>query len=223
LPPKRACLPAAAAQAWVFAALDDEEASVLYYSLAFIYALPYLANGFELDAFALLALLICVVHVQVWAAGTSRSRAEGCIHGGLASADRGGSASEAGGVLPARTSTPPSRIRTPPPFLFPAHHAYASSAPPPPLQLERVAQTEPVEVELPSVLRRLVGGIPQAVRSLGRYSSRLGTQVGGRTRSAEEAAKRRPDRCSRRSPSRAPDARDACSLHARPSRLPLTA
>jgi hypothetical protein len=109
----------------VFAALDDEEAYLLYYSLAFIYALPYVANGFELDGFALLSLLICALHVQ----------------------------------------------------------------------LERIAQTEPVEVELPSVLRRLVGGIPKAVRSLGRYSSRLGTELGGRTRSAEEARKRRPDRC----------------------------
>lgn len=109
----------------MFAALDDEEAYLLYYSLAFIYALPYVANGFELDGFALLSLLICTLHIQ----------------------------------------------------------------------LERIAQTEPVEVELPSVLRRLVGGIPKAVRSLGRYSSRLGTELGGRTRSAEEARKRRPDRC----------------------------
>ena len=56
-------------QAWVFAALDDEEASTLYYSLAFIYALPYLGNGFELDGFALLSLAICILHVQVggWA------------------------------------------------------------------------------------------------------------------------------------------------------------
>ena len=54
-------------QAWVFAALDDEEASALYYALAFIYALPYLANGFELDGFALLSLLICILHVQVGA------------------------------------------------------------------------------------------------------------------------------------------------------------
>lgn len=36
-------------------------------------------------------------------------------------------------------------------------------------QLERIAQTEPVEVELPGVLRRLLAGIPLAVRSLGRY------------------------------------------------------
>jgi hypothetical protein len=63
------------------------------------------------------------------------------------------------------------------------------------LQVERLAQTEPVEVELPTVLRRLLAGIPQAVRSLGRYSARLGEEVGGRTRSAEDARKRRPDRC----------------------------
>ncbi|PSC70899.1 Ras-related Rab7 [Micractinium conductrix] len=117
-------LPFVNPMAWVFAALDDEDTSTLYYSFAFIYALPYLANGFQLDGFVLVSLVLCAVHVQV----------------------------------------------------------------------ERLAQTEPVEVELPSVLRSLLAGIPKAVRSLGRYSSRLGDEVGGRTRSSSDAAKRRPDR-----------------------------
>jgi hypothetical protein len=49
----------------VFAALDDDDASTLYWSLAFIYALPYLGNGFQLDGFALVSLALCIVHVQV--------------------------------------------------------------------------------------------------------------------------------------------------------------
>lgn len=52
-------------QAWVFAAFDDEDASTLYYAFAFIYALPYLANGLELDGFALLSIAVGVAHVQV--------------------------------------------------------------------------------------------------------------------------------------------------------------
>lgn len=92
-------LPFVNPMAWVFAALDDDDSSTLYYSLAFIYSLPYIANGFELDGFAIVSVLACILHVQV----------------------------------------------------------------------ERLAQTEPVEVELPSVLRRLLAGIPLAIRSLGRY------------------------------------------------------
>lgn len=38
-----------------------------------------------------------------------------------------------------------------------------------PRQVERIAQTEPAEVELPTVLRSLLSSIPKAVRSLGRY------------------------------------------------------
>jgi hypothetical protein len=63
-------------QAWVFAALDDEEASALYYSLAFIYALPYLGSGLELDGFVLLSLLICILHVQVGGAGGRSKQVE---------------------------------------------------------------------------------------------------------------------------------------------------
>lgn len=98
----------------MFAALDDEDASTLYWSFAFIYALPYLVrlfwagggkggrllgersvpggsmhgtagpacnisswhlpsppllpwqgNGFQLDGFAIVSLLVCILHVQV--------------------------------------------------------------------------------------------------------------------------------------------------------------
>ena len=169
----------------MFAALDDEEASTLYYSLAFIYALPYLGNGFELDGFALLSLAICILHVQVggWVGqvggcGCGRGRAMLCIIVLLHS--RGAPSCEQLGLCSASTST------LHPPACLPSHAC---------LQVERLAQTEPVEVELPSVLRRLLAGIPLAVRSLGRYSARLGEEVGGRTRSAEDARKRRPDRC----------------------------
>lgn len=48
----------------MFAALDDDDASTLYYSLAFIYALPYVASGFELDGFAIVSVLTCIFHVQ---------------------------------------------------------------------------------------------------------------------------------------------------------------
>ena len=52
-------------QAWVFAAFDDEDSATLYYTYAFLYALPYLANGLELDGFAWLSIAVGVAHVQV--------------------------------------------------------------------------------------------------------------------------------------------------------------
>ncbi len=52
-------------QAWVFAAFDDEEAATLYYTYAFLYALPYLANGLQLDSFAVLSIFVGIAHVQV--------------------------------------------------------------------------------------------------------------------------------------------------------------
>lgn len=61
-------------------------------------------------------------------------------------------------------------------------------------QVERVAQTEPAEVELPSVLRRLAAGLPAALRSLGRAAGELGGEAGARAQSAEAARRRRPDR-----------------------------
>lgn len=108
----------------MFGALDDEESSFIYWSFALIYTLPYLRNGFELDGFAIAALLLGALHMQV----------------------------------------------------------------------ERLAQTEPVEVELPEVLRALVRGLPRAVTALGRYGAGVGTEVGGRVRKSEEAQRRRPDR-----------------------------
>lgn len=69
----------------MFAALDDEDASTLYYTYAFLYALPYLANGWEVDGFAVLALLVGVAHVQVGAGGSGAARGAGGaggVHGG---------------------------------------------------------------------------------------------------------------------------------------------
>lgn len=56
----------------MFAALDDDDASTLYYSLAFIYALPYFASGFELDGFALFSVLLCILHVQASSSAGAR-------------------------------------------------------------------------------------------------------------------------------------------------------
>jgi hypothetical protein len=108
----------------VFAALDDETASALYWSLAALYALPYIANGVQLDAFSLLTVAACAAHVQV----------------------------------------------------------------------ERIAATEPVEVELPAVLRSLLRSLPGAVSLLARYGGRVGEEVGDRAKRAGGAARRRPDR-----------------------------
>ena len=70
----------------MFAALDDEESSTLYWTCALIYSLPYLANGLEVDGFALLTLLLGAAHVQArgrwravrqgggWAVGLGRPR-----------------------------------------------------------------------------------------------------------------------------------------------------
>lgn len=110
---------------WVFAALDeDADASALYWSFAFLYACPYLANGVQVDAFTLLTLAACVAHVQI----------------------------------------------------------------------ERIAQTEPVEVELPDVLRAILRSFPGALQILARYGERIGEEVGDRTKRADEARQRKPDR-----------------------------
>lgn len=53
-------------QAWVFAALDDEDdASSLYFTYAFLYAIPYVSSGLELDTFVALSIITGVAHVQV--------------------------------------------------------------------------------------------------------------------------------------------------------------
>lgn len=52
-------------QAWVFAAIDDEEQAAKYYAFAAVYTLPLLRNGFTFDGFLAAAVLICAAHVQV--------------------------------------------------------------------------------------------------------------------------------------------------------------
>ena len=111
-------------QAWVFGALDDDASSVLYWTFAWIYTMPYVANGFELDGYAWFALILGVVHMQI----------------------------------------------------------------------ERRAQTEPVEVELPSVLRSVLRSLPRAVTALGRYGSVVGEEVSERVGRSAEAQQRKPDR-----------------------------
>lgn len=73
-------------------------------------------------------------------------------------------------------------------------HAHSLSPLRPRLQIERIALTEPVELELPAVVQSLLRAVPTAVRGVGRYASGLGSEAGSRVQSAEEAAKRRPDR-----------------------------
>ena len=161
----------------MFAALDDPgDASALYYSFALIYATPYLANGFQLDAFSLVVLGACALHVQVGAAGWWRD-------GGpwpLVLVERNGEEYASLCCMNPSKPTPPSTpLHLPTPLLS---------------QVERVAQTEPLELELPELLRGLLGALQGAVRGLGRGGERLGGAVGSRTRSAEEARQRRPDR-----------------------------
>lgn len=52
-------------QAWIFAAIDDEAHAAKYYAFAAVYTLPLLRNGFTLDGFLAVAVLICAAHVQV--------------------------------------------------------------------------------------------------------------------------------------------------------------
>ena len=52
-------------QAWVFAAIDDEDQAAKFYVFAAVYALPLIRNGFHFDAFLVAAVLICAAHVQV--------------------------------------------------------------------------------------------------------------------------------------------------------------
>ena len=52
-------------QAWVFAALEDEESAGLYYSLALLYGLPQLSAGFQQDWFSIATLIAGAAHVQV--------------------------------------------------------------------------------------------------------------------------------------------------------------
>lgn len=89
-----------------------------------MYTLPYITNGFELDWYAVLALILGIAHMQI----------------------------------------------------------------------ERIGQTEPVEVELPQVIRALLRSLPRAVTAIGRYGSSVGEEVSGRVGRSAEAEKRKPDR-----------------------------
>ncbi|KAL6780123.1 hypothetical protein ACKKBF_B14345 [Auxenochlorella protothecoides x Auxenochlorella symbiontica] len=51
--------------AWVFAGLDDETYSSLYYVYAALYTLPYLTNGLQLNSFVLLSIAAGIAHVQL--------------------------------------------------------------------------------------------------------------------------------------------------------------
>lgn len=110
--------------AWVFAALDDDTSPTLYWSFAFLYALPYIQNGFQLNSFATTVLILGILHVQI----------------------------------------------------------------------ERISQTEPVEVEVPELLRSVLKSSQQAFSQLTRYGKSLGGEVKDRIRQTNEAQKRRPDR-----------------------------
>ena len=70
-----------AKQAWVFAAFDDEERAPIYYTNAFVYLLPWLSRGFELDRFSIACLLVGIAHVQVLAPGPLHACLLGGNHG----------------------------------------------------------------------------------------------------------------------------------------------
>ena len=108
----------------MFGALDDDEYSTVYWTFAFLYSLPYLSNGFQVDEFAMLMLLVSVIHMQI----------------------------------------------------------------------ERVAQTEPVEIELPEVLRRVAQWMLVAFDAVGIYGDRVGWGVRSRVKRSNDARRRRPDR-----------------------------
>lgn len=70
------CVPYVNYMAWVFAALDSSSLSMIhgdedgrkdghYWTLAAVYALPYVVDGFHMDAFTLLTLSLGVLHVQI--------------------------------------------------------------------------------------------------------------------------------------------------------------
>lgn len=108
----------------MFAAVDDETSSKLYWTFAAVYCIPYLASGLELDNFAFVALLLGILHIQI----------------------------------------------------------------------ERIAQTEPLELELPEVLRSLLRALPRTITALGRYGSSIGGEVEERFKRSDDARRRRPDR-----------------------------
>jgi hypothetical protein len=86
--------------------------------------MPYLASGFELDNFAIVALLLGILHIQI----------------------------------------------------------------------ERIAQTELLELELPEVLRSLLRTLPRTITAVGRLGGSIGGEVEERFRRSDDARRRRPDR-----------------------------
>jgi len=110
--------------AWVFGALADEDSSLLYWALAFVYTLPYIRSGLDLDGYAIAMLILGAVHMQI----------------------------------------------------------------------ERVAQTEPAEVEFPEVLQTVLRSVPRALTALWRYGAGVGGEVADRIQESKEAQLRKPDR-----------------------------
>ena len=108
-------------QAWVFGALDDEQRAPIYYTNAVVYLLPWLSRGFELDRFSIACLVAGVLHVQVH--GTSQY--DFCA------------AALCGIALPRRG-------------ILAKLHAFSMAMRSSVVQLERVAQTEPENFQLPS-------------------------------------------------------------------------
>ncbi len=62
------------------------------------------------------------------------------------------------------------------------------------VQVERIACTEPAEVELPEVLRAILKALPQGLTALGRYGASVGGEVSGRVGRGSQAQARKPDR-----------------------------
>lgn len=110
-------------QAWVFAALEDEERARLYYWFAALYALPLLRNGFDFDGFSVAMLLVGVAHVQVGGCLGAKLAKRCCLRT---------LRSKQPALLSSRRRRAPRAADTPLP---------GPSAPPP--QAERIANTEP--------------------------------------------------------------------------------
>lgn len=51
-------------QAWIFAALEDEELRQVYYLFAALYGLPMLSRGFSQDAFSIATVILGLLHIQ---------------------------------------------------------------------------------------------------------------------------------------------------------------
>lgn len=67
-------IPAWRTQAWILPALTRPERAPLYYSLAALYAVPLLRNGFDFDAYVWTMYALMIVHVQVRGGGAQGPR-----------------------------------------------------------------------------------------------------------------------------------------------------